>query len=121
MKNLLKTEELLMCAAAVYALWFSGASWIFYLLMFIGPDIGMLGYCINNKTGAFTYNLFHHKAIAIVLFFAGYYTGSWGLLVTGIILFGHASMDRFFGYGLKLKEGFSFTHLGPIGKNKQAV
>jgi len=25
-------------------------------------------------------------------------------------------MDRFFGYGLKLTEGFKFTHLGMIGQ-----
>ena len=38
------------------------------------------------------------------------------LFIAGIILFGHSSMDRMFGYGLKLKEGFKYTHLGMIGK-----
>jgi len=36
--------------------------------------------------------------------------------VIGIILFGHSSMDRMFGYGLKLGQGFKYTHLGIIGK-----
>ena len=38
------------------------------------------------------------------------------LINLGIILFGHSSMDRFFGYGLKYENGFKFTHLGEIGK-----
>jgi len=31
-------------------------------------------------------------------------------------MFGHSSMDRMFGYGLKTEEGFKYTHLGMIGK-----
>jgi hypothetical protein len=36
----------------------------------------------------------------------------------GIVLFGHSSLDRMLGFGLKYKEGFGFTHLGKIGKEK---
>jgi hypothetical protein len=36
--------------------------------------------------------------------------------IAGIVLFGHASMDRMLGYGLKTSEGFKYTHLGIIGK-----
>ena len=39
-------------------------------------------------------------------------------LVTGVILYGHASMDRIFGYGLKYGDHFQHTHLGWIGKLK---
>ena len=39
-------------------------------------------------------------------------------LLLGIILFGHASMDRVFGYGLKFGDNFHHTHLGWIGKLK---
>ena len=38
------------------------------------------------------------------------------LFITGIILYGHASMDRIFGYGLKFAENFQHTHMGWIGK-----
>jgi len=117
MKTTIKLEELLMLAASVYALWYAGSPWYFYLLMFIGPDIGMLGYLVNNSAGMYTYNLLHHKGLAILVFFAGFYTGSWGLLMTGVIIFGHSSMDRFFGYGLKYDKGFTYTHLGRIGKD----
>jgi hypothetical protein len=86
-----------------------------YLVLFLGPDISMLGYLINNKAGAWCYNLFHHKGIAVALIAAGYTMDNW-LLIAGIVLFGHASMDRVAGYGLKYENGFKFTHLGEIGK-----
>ena len=36
--------------------------------------------------------------------------------IAAIILYGHASMDRIFGYGLKFNDSFHHTHLGWIGK-----
>jgi hypothetical protein len=83
----------------------------------------MLGYLAGDKVGALCYNLFHHKAIAIMVFVLGLMIQLPGdiadkdwLINLGIILFGHSSMDRFFGYGLKYENGFKFTHLGEIGK-----
>ncbi len=116
MKLVLKLEELALLLLSIYALYSMHAQWWLYLLLFIGPDISMLGYAAGNKAGAITYNLFHHKGIAVAFFVTGWITGNWGLQLTGILLFGHSSMDRTFGYGLKYFEGFKFTHLGPIGK-----
>jgi hypothetical protein len=76
----------------------------------------MLGYLGGNKTGAACYNLFHHKGIAIAIFIFGLLLPSILLQTIGIVLFGHSSMDRLFGYGLKTTEGFKYTHLGIIGK-----
>ena len=114
MKNILKLEELAMFGLSVWALYFFNAEWWCYLLLLLGPDISMIGYAGGNKMGAFMYNLFHHKGVAIVLFVLGLLLPA--LQIAGIILFGHSSMDRLFGYGLKLKEGFKFTHLSLIGK-----
>ncbi|MBO9660891.1 MAG: DUF4260 family protein, partial [Chitinophagaceae bacterium] len=79
----------------------------------------MLGYLAGNKVGAFTYNLFHHKAVAVLVLIAGISFSIHYLVLTGIVLLGHSSMDRFFGYGLKSTEGFKYTHLGIIGKQQQ--
>jgi hypothetical protein len=87
--------------------------WLFLALIFT-PDIGMLGYVVNPKIGAFTYNLFHHKGVAIVLlvlgmlFFGDMYT------LTGVVLFSHSALDRALGYGLKYSDSFKNTHLGKI-------
>jgi hypothetical protein len=74
----------------------------------------MIGYLVNTKTGAFFYNLFHHKGIAIVVYLAGIYFKNNAIQLAGIILFSHSSMDRIFGYGLKYDTGFKFTHLGDM-------
>ncbi len=78
------------------------------------PDIGMLGYLYGNKIGAFIYNLWHNKGIAIAIGIMGILLNDGILQLTGIILFSHASFDRMLGYGLKFDKGFKFTHLGEI-------
>ena len=105
-----------MFGLSVWALYFFDAEWWCFLLLLLGPDISMIGYAGGNKMGAFMYNLFHHKGVAIVIFLLGLLLPDMITQIAGIILFGHSSMDRMLGYGLKLKEGFKYTHLGPIGK-----
>lgn len=118
MNKIIKAEELAMWLLSGYGLYHFNAPWWCYLLLLLGPDISMLAYAAGNKAGAFVYNLFHHRGVAIVLFAAGCIITNNLLMTAGIILFGHAAMDRFFGYGLKYEKGFKFTHLGTIG-NKQ--
>lgn len=130
MKNLLRLEELAQFLLALYALIALDAGWWAYLLLLLGPDIGMLGYLVNSKVGAFTYNLLHHKGLALLVAAAGALT-TYLMLITespesferitmlaGLILYGHASLDRIFGYGLKFGDSFHHTHLGWIGKMK---
>jgi len=93
-------------------------SWWMYVILFFSPDIGMLGYLINTKVGAFTYNLFHHKGIAIVVTAAGYLTGNSWLMLAGILLFAHSAFDRVMNYGLKYEDDFKHTHLGWLKKAK---
>jgi uncharacterized protein DUF4260 len=116
MKNVLKLEEVAMFGFCVYALTLFHVSWWMYLLILIAPDISFVGYAAGNKVGAFCYNLFHHKGVAIAIFLTGYMVKNEWLQVIGIILFGHSSMDRSLGYGLKLNGGFKYTHLGVLGK-----
>ena len=77
MKNLIQLEEIAMLALSIYGLYLLNVSWWFYLILLIGPDISMLGYLANEKIGAITYNLFHHKGIAISLFIVGLIFNSW--------------------------------------------
>ena len=118
MKSIIRLEELAMLGLSVYALAWYQADWWWYLLLVIGPAISMIGYLGGNKTGALIYNLFHHKGIAVLVFLTGFLLPLEWVLLTGIVLFGHSSMDRFFGYGLKTRDGFKYTHLGIIGRNK---
>ena len=116
MKNIIKLEEAALFGLSIYALYLLNAEWWWYVLLALGPDISMLGYLAGNKAGAVAYNLFHHKGVAVAVFVIGLLMPDMLLQVTGIVLFGHSSMDRMFGYGLKTTEGFKHTHLGIIGK-----
>lgn len=116
MKNLLKLEEAAMFGLSLYVLGSMNAEWWLYLLLLLGPDISMLGYVGGNKAGAVCYNVFHHKGVATAVFLTGLLLSNTLFEVMGIVLFGHSSMDRMFGYGLKTEEGFKYTHLGIIGK-----
>ena len=118
MKSILKLEELALTAVALYALSFHllGLSPWLWVLLFFAPDISMLGYLVNAKVGAITYNLFHHRGIALLVLAAGYFAKAEIGVSIGILLFAHASFDRILGYGLKYASDFKDTHLGRIGK-----
>lgn len=115
MKTTLKIEELAQFILGIFLFSQLSYSWWVFPALLLLPDIGMLGYLVNTKVGAITYNLFHHKAIAIGMMLVGMlYIGEIYSLI-GILLFSHASMDRIFGYGLKYPDHFKNTHLGRMG------
>ena len=114
MKTTLKFEELAMMSIAIYFLntLHVGISQWWYIPLFLAPDISILGYLFGKKAGAISYNLFHHKLLAIIVFILGWVLQNNILLLSGTVLFGHSSFDRVMGYGLKYFEGFKHTHLG---------
>ena len=116
MKNIIKLEELGMFALSILLFNILGYSWWLYLLLILTPDISMLGYLVSPKVGSVTYNLVHHKGVAVLLYLIGVYTYNSIFLIAGIILFGHSSLDRVLGYGLKFGDAFKHTHLGVLGK-----
>ncbi len=114
MKHLLKAEELALFIFGIFLFKQLDYAWWWFLLLLLSPDIGMLGYLFNSKVGAFTYNLFHHRGIAIAILILGWVTKSSLTELIGVILFTHIAMDRFFGYGIKYDKGFKYTHLGEL-------
>ncbi len=116
MKSLLKLEELFMFGLSI--LFFSNLGfvwWLFPALLFT-PDLSMIGYLGGTKLGAIIYNFIHHKALGVGIFILGIILASQPWQLAGLILFGHSSMDRVLGYGLKHSDSFQHTHLGMIGK-----
>ena len=116
MKTTLKIEELAQFILGIFLFSQLDYVWWWFPALLLTPDVGMLGYFINTKIGAFTYNIIHHKAIAIAIGLSGFYLNNSLLILIGVILFSHASFDRIFGYGLKYPDSFKNTHLGSIGK-----
>ncbi|GAA0871922.1 DUF4260 domain-containing protein [Gangjinia marincola] len=112
MKTLLNLEEIATLIFAILLFSFTDIAWWWYAALFLAPDIGMLGYLINTKFGAISYNLFHHKGVAFMVIAAGlYFLDEW-LVLTGSVLLGHSAFDRILGYGLKYPDHFKHTHLG---------
>jgi hypothetical protein len=114
MKNLIKLEEFGMLAVSVFLLYKLNIKldWWLYIILFFSPDIGMIGYVMNTKVGAITYNLFHHKAVASVFIILGVVQANDYLIFAGLMLLAHSAFDRVCGYGLKYSDNFKHTNVG---------
>ncbi len=116
MKTTLLLEQIAQLALTVIGLNLLPISfpWWIWFLLFFSPDISMLGYLINTKVGAISYNLFHHKLVAAIFIIIGYFLHENVLLTIGLLLYAHSSFDRIWGYGLKYADSFNHTHLGKL-------
>lgn len=115
MKNIIKLEELFLFALSIFLFAQLDYAWWWYLVLLLAPDIGAVGYLVSPALGSVTYNLVHHKGVAILGYVAGAFVGNPLLQLAGLIMLGHSSVDRAFGYGLKYPDSFKHTHLGKIG------
>jgi len=98
-----------------------GLAWWAMLLVFFGPDLGFLGYLLGARIGAQIYNLLHLYGTNALILAIGLVAGLPALAGIGALLMAHVGFDRMLGYGLKSPEGFSFTHLGRIGRDKDTA
>jgi hypothetical protein len=117
---LLRLEGLALFAGmtALYAAW--GGSWTVYLLLFLVPDLSFLAYLSDAKFGALIYNAAHSYMAPVTLLTFGFGFASPLTLSIALIWLAHIGIDRALGYGLKYSAGFGFTHLGRIGRQKDA-
>jgi hypothetical protein len=114
MKYLLKLEYVAEFLLGIFLFTVLSYPWWWFFVLLFAPDISMVGYIINPKIGAWIYNFFHHKALAVLLILAGYVLFSNPISLAGAILLSHIALDRFFGFGLKFTSGFKNTHLGNL-------
>lgn len=94
-----------------------GGPWWAWVLALLAPDIGMLGYVINRRIGALSYNILHIYASPFLVMMLGVALGSTFMIAGGALCLAHIGIDRALGYGLKLETGFRDTHLGRIGQD----
>ncbi|MBR0849420.1 DUF4260 domain-containing protein [Bradyrhizobium diazoefficiens] len=119
-KILLRLEGLTLFLGMVvlYASW-DGSWWVFALLFFV-PDLSFLAYLSDAKFGALVYNAAHSYMAPVALMTFGFGFASPLVLSIALIWLAHIGIDRALGYGLKYSAGFSFTHLGRIGRRPAA-
>jgi hypothetical protein len=104
--------SLLVCCV-FYAL--TGFGWGYFALLFLVPDLSMLGYLAGPRVGSVAYNWAHTTAFPMVLGVAGFVLGMGPLPPLALIWAAHIGFDRMLGYGLKYPRAFGYTHLGRIG------
>jgi hypothetical protein len=86
-------------------------SWGLLALLFLGPDLFILGYLIDAKWGAVFYNLVHTYVGPVVLLLISFMLPAPQLTPYGLIWLAHLGLDRMLGFGLKYPTVFKDTHL----------
>jgi hypothetical protein len=111
---LLRIEELAILQATILLYAHFHFSWLLFGVLFLAPDLSMLGYLANPRVGSALYNLGHFLFLPLLLFVAAYSMHRPLLLAIAIIWAAHIAFDRLLGYGLKYPAHFKDTHLQHI-------
>jgi hypothetical protein len=119
-RRLLRFEGAVAVAASLVFYRYEHASWMLFAVLFLAPDLAMLGYPAGSRVGAAAYNLVHNYVLPLLLLMAAVSTARPAAAVYALIWVAHIGFDRMLGYGLKYPSGFGETHLGRIGKLKAA-
>jgi hypothetical protein len=111
---LLRIEEAGLLTAAILLYMHFHFSWALFAVLFLAPDLSILGYVANPRVGAVFYNLAHTLTGPVVLFAFAYAERYPIPLAIAIIWAAHLAFDRMLGYGLKYPGEFKDTHLQHI-------
>ncbi len=109
---ILRAEGLALLTAATVAYAQTGSGWGLYALLFLAPDVFMLGYLHSTRVGAWMYNLGHTTIVPFALVGVGLAFTAPVFVGVGLIWMAHIGFDRAVGYGLKYTDAFKHTHLG---------
>ena len=111
---LLRIEESAILILALFAYQHLHFSWLLFAILFLTPDLFMLGYLLNVQLGAAIYNLAHTLTLPFALLLTSYLQ-HWRIIpAIALIWIAHIAFDRLLGYGLKYPTAFKDTHLQHI-------
>ena len=108
---LLRLEGLATLTASVLLFPRLGGRWGIFALLFLAPDLAMLGYLANPRLGSILYDAVHSYVSVALLVAIALLTGHPSWLPFLSILAAHIGFDRALGYGLKYATSFQDTHL----------
>ena len=111
---LLRAEGVAVAVAAVALYFHVDGPWWLLVVLFLTPDLSMLGYLGGPRLGALTYDAVHTYVGPIALGTIGVLAGGETAIHLALIWFAHIGVDRAVGYGLKYPSGFKDTHLQRI-------
>jgi Domain of unknown function (DUF4260) len=127
--TLLRLEGAAALAGATLAYAALGGRWPMFALLFLVPDLSMLGYLLGRRLGAACYNAGHSYLGPAALAALGASLNAHKrasdmpldlLLCFACIWAAHVGFDRLLGYGLKYGTNFGDTHLGRRGRADRA-
>ncbi len=107
----LRAEGALVFAAATFAFSQMHSGWLLYAILFFTPDIFMLGYLANARSGSIIYDIGHSYLVPAALLALGWFTVLPLVSAVALIWIAHIGFDRAVGYGLKYASGFKINHL----------
>jgi hypothetical protein len=111
---LLRAEEAIILTLTMFAYQHLHYSWLVFALLFFTPDLFMLGYLINTRIGAVTYNFAHTLTLALSLLLVSYVEHWQQANAFALIWVAHIAFDRLLGFGLKYPTSFKGTHIQSI-------
>jgi hypothetical protein len=115
----LEAGSLLCASVALYS--HLHYSWWVFGLLFLAPDVFMIGYLVNVRVGAALYNVGHLICIPLTLFGYSWWAGKPLVAAVAITWFSHIVFDRLLGYGLKYPTQFKDTHLQRAAERAGAI
>lgn len=118
---ILRSEGLAIAALTAILYTRTGASWWIFVVLWLVPDLSMLGYLGGPFWGARIYNAIHAYATPLTLAILALLLRADTLLPIALIWANHIAVDRLLGYGLKYPSRFGWTHLGAVGRETKPI
>jgi hypothetical protein len=110
-KSLLQIEAALIFLSTILVYRHLQASWLLFAVLFLAPDLFMLGYLAGARLGSACYNFAHTYLTPAVLIAVSVLASKRILLPIATIWMCHIGFDRLLGFGLKYPTRFQDTHL----------
>lgn len=110
-RPLLHLEGAAMLGVSLLAYHWSHGSWLQFAVLFLAPDLAMIGYAVNARVGAIAYNAVHTYFVPLALVVYAFEADRQAVLAYALIWIAHIGLDRMLGFGLKYPTRFSDTHL----------
>jgi hypothetical protein len=118
---ILRSEGLAIVALTTILYARTGASWWIFVVLWLVPDLSMLGYLAGPFWGGRIYNAVHAYTLPATLALCALIVRNDALMPFALIWANHIAVDRLLGYGLKSPSRFGWTHLGPIGRETKPI
>jgi Domain of unknown function (DUF4260) len=110
-RPLLHLEGAAILAVSLLAYHWSHGSWLQFAVLFLAPDLSMIGYAANARVGAIAYNAAHTYVAPLALVVYAFEADRPAVLACALIWIAHIGLDRMLGFGLKYPTRFKDTHL----------